>query len=101
MKGSHISSPNLPPLRNADLASNIEGAVDRDTVIRVLNACGVSVSQQQNGEPGMLVLSKGDIFEVLRLPNVIRKRLLFRLQAKFSVPVALFYNPHQICDRIQ
>jgi hypothetical protein len=75
--------------------------VDRATVLRVLAACGVSVSQQQGGKPGMLVIAKGEFFEVMRIPEVVRKRLLFRFQFKLGVPIALFYNPHQVCAKNQ
>jgi hypothetical protein len=85
----------LPPTL-PELASNIEGAVDRDTVIGVLKNNGVSVSKQEGGEEGMLVLAKADYFETRRIPLIVRKTLLRRLERKFGIPLARFYNPNMI-----
>lgn len=84
------------PNESDELASFIEGAVGRDTVIRVLREHGVSISQQQDGPPGMLVLAKGDVLEARRLPTVCRKNLLRRLERKFNIQLAIFYNPNMI-----
>ena len=55
---------------------------------------GVSISIQEGGLPGMLVLSKGDYFEARRLPEIVRKNLLWRFQYKFGVSITRFYNPN-------
>src|ERR1039457_1696455 len=86
----------LSPHSSQELASNIEGAVDRDTVIRVLTNNGVSVTQQEDGLEGMLVLAKGEYFETRRIPIVVRKNLLRRFERKFGIPIATFYNPRPV-----
>jgi len=77
-------------------ASNIEGAVDRETVISVLKASGVVISKQKDGPPGMLVLAKGGYLESRRIPEVVHKQLLHFFKRKFDIPIANFYNPYLI-----
>jgi hypothetical protein len=81
-------------------ASVIEGAVDRETVVRVLMASGVVISRQQEGPDGMLVLSKDGYFESKKIPLVVHKKLLHNLARKFSVPMRHFYNPHLIVQGV-
>ena len=77
-------------------ASDFEGAVDRETVIRVLKASGVVISNQQNGPAGMLVLAKDGYFDSRRIPQVVHKSMLHFFKRKFAVPIEHFYNPHLI-----
>ena len=44
----------------------------------------------------MLVLAKGDVIDTRRIPEIVRKKLLWRFQYKFGVPIARFYNPHGV-----
>ena len=91
-----MGSNTLSQSPKISLASNIENAVDRETVLEVLAGEGVSVSYQAGGEPGMLVLAKGDALEVRRIPEVVRKNLLHRLARRFDFPIANFYNPKKL-----
>jgi hypothetical protein len=77
-------------------ASDLEGAVDRHTVIRVLKASGVVISNQKNGPAGMLVLAKNGYFESRRIPEVVHKRMLNVFKRKFDIPIEHFFNPHLI-----
>ena len=77
------------------LASNIEGAVDRDTFVQVMTSNGVSISQQEDQPEGMLLIEKGDFFEARRIPVVVRKKLLRRYERKCGIPVSKFYGPIQ------
>jgi hypothetical protein len=83
-----------------ELADNIEGAVGRETVIKVLIAHGVSVAIQEGGRDGMVVLAKdtakGTVVEVMRIPQVVRKTLLRHLERRFEIPLTRFYYPHPI-----
>jgi hypothetical protein len=81
-------------------ASSVEGAVDRDTVIKVLMASGVVISVQHYGTaPSMLVLSKDGYFESREIPLVVHKRLLHYFKRKFGVEIKHFYNPHLILQQ--
>ena len=69
------------------------GEVDRKTVIRILQANGVKVSPQENGEADMMVLAKDDKVEARRIPSKVGRRTLQYFQRSYGVPIHQFYNP--------
>lgn len=71
-----------------------DGDVERETVIRVLRACGVAVSQQVGID--LIILEKADNIEVHRLDLAVSRRMLQRFSRRFGVPIHYFYNPDHI-----
>jgi len=69
------------------------GEVDREIVIQVLQANGVRVSPQENGEAGMMVLAKDEKVEARRIPSKVGRRTLQYFQRHYGVPIYQFYNP--------
>ncbi|MGA2991950.1 MAG: hypothetical protein ABSD88_15860 [Candidatus Korobacteraceae bacterium] len=76
------------------------GDVAKSVVIEVLRAHGVEVSEQQDGEPGMMLLVKGDLLEVRDIPERASKRLLQYFSRTYKIPIHHFYNPQMLPDRL-
>lgn len=72
------------------------GNVVRSVVIDALRAHGVEVSEQQDGDPGMMLLVKGDLMEVREIPERASKKLLQYLSRTYAIPIHHFYNPHML-----
>lgn len=58
----------------------------------MLTKHSVIIQPQIDGKPGMLVLKKGDYFDTVRIPVVVRKSLLHRFKRKFGVPIEAFFE---------
>jgi hypothetical protein len=67
-------------------------SIDRDTVILVLKAGGVSVSLAGD----CCTLAKDATIETIVLPQRVERRMLFRFQYKYGVPIHWFFNPEMI-----
>jgi hypothetical protein len=70
------------------------GDIDLDVVLRVLQACGVAVSQQP--EKDLFTFEKDDIIEVYELDPTVKRRMIQRFSRKFNIPIHYFYNPRQV-----
>ena len=66
-----------------------DGAVDRDTVIRILKEQGVGI--QMEGETAML--SKGMIFEAQNFPPMVHRCVLQYLSRRYDLNYLAFYYP--------
>lgn len=74
-----------------------DGSVDREAVIAVLSASGVSVSTCDNSADDLVVtLAKGDRIETQTLPKQICRDMLHYLQYHFGVAIHLFYHPEML-----
>lgn len=68
-----------------------DGSVIRKTVIEVLKSNGSEVSPQT--EPDMFLVVKGEVFEIIAIPEICGRRLIRYLSRKFTTPIHHFYNP--------
>lgn len=68
--------------------------VARAIVVQALRAAGVSVSPA--GGDLFTLEMEGVPIETLALPDLIEKRMLFRFQYRYKVPIHWFFNPDQI-----
>lgn len=73
-----------------------DGSVLRDTVVAVLKAQGVDVSEKQHSEETATTLIKGDILEVQFFPERVPRRLVMRLAHKFEIPPHYFWHPEMM-----
>lgn len=64
-----------------------------DVPRKTLRANGVDVSFQEGGESNMMILAKGDILEVRRIPERVKKKSLHYLSRTFDIPIYIFFNP--------
>lgn len=71
-----------------------ETTVSREVVLRVLNAANVDVLIGENGE--VTLAKEGVVIETIILPDRVEKRMLFRFQRKYGVPIHWFWNPTMI-----
>ena len=71
-----------------------DGYVGRETVIKVLQRCGVAVSE--HGSKDMFILEKGDTVIVEVLGPTVNRQMIHHLSWKFNVPIHYFYNPNVI-----
>jgi len=69
-----------------------DGSVSRKTVIEVLQRNGAEVSEQSD-KAGMFLVVKGEIFEVVTIPDPCNRRLVRYLSRKFTTYIHHFYNP--------
>lgn len=69
-----------------------DGSVTRDIVIDVLKRNGAEISQQPD-KVGMFLIVKGEVLEVLVIPEPCGRRLVRYLSRKFTAPIHHFYNP--------
>jgi hypothetical protein len=67
--------------------------VSSSVVIDVLRRHGVEISQQQDGEDGMMLLVKGDTMEAQRFTSSISNRKLQYFSRKYEIPIHHFYRP--------
>lgn len=72
------------------------GEVDRTTVLIVLQANGIEITQQKDGPTGMMVLVKGEIMECRRIPARCGRRVLHYFDRVFKVPIHQFYHPETL-----
>lgn len=69
-------------------------AVSRVVVIAALVAGGVTVSPAADDK---YTLEKDGVpIETLVLPEFVEKRMLFRFQYRYRIPIHWFFNPDQI-----
>ena len=68
--------------------------VARAIVLEALRAGGVSVSPAGGDE--FTLDKEGVPIETLALPDPVEKRMLFRFQYRYKVPIHWFFNPDQI-----
>jgi hypothetical protein len=68
-------------------------AVSRDTVIKALKASNVDISR--DGDKFTLA-KEGVPIETLVLPQAIEKKMLFRFQYRYGVPIHWFFHPEMI-----
>lgn len=69
-----------------------DGSVIRSVVIDVLERNGTEVSPDKN-KADMFVLVKGDVVEVVHVPERCRRQLVRYLSRKYTTPIHHFYNP--------
>ncbi len=72
------------------------GEVARAIVIRVMRSHGVTVTSQEDGPEGMMILAKGDKLEAKKIPQKCGRKLLHYLSRNYGVPVHIFYNPDEV-----
>jgi len=72
------------------MTQSIDGTVGREYVLRILQENGVSVAP--NSESGELVLTKDNIIDSRKLPEIVGRRLVHYLSRRFKVHIHLFYN---------
>jgi hypothetical protein len=70
-----------------------DGTVDRKTVLQVLRASGVDVSEDPDKRSNTVTLAKEDILECIALPQLVGRQMLHYLSRKFRVHIYHFYNP--------
>ncbi len=67
-------------------------------VVRVLRACGVSVSEKR----GRTIMVSGSVIEVQRFTERVPRRMVLRIAYKFGVPPHYFWHPEMMpgepCD---
>jgi hypothetical protein len=67
--------------------------VHRDTVIKVLRAGGVDVSRDGD----RFTLAKKDVaIQTYVLPLQVERKMLFRFQHRYQIPIHWFFNPEMI-----
>jgi hypothetical protein len=69
-----------------------DGSVIRSIVIEVLRRNGCEVSAQPD-KSDMFLIVKGDVFEILAIPERCGRKLVRYLSRKFTTPIHHFYNP--------
>jgi hypothetical protein len=67
--------------------------IARAIVLEALRAGGVTVSPAGGDE---FTLEKDGVLETLALPDPVERRMLFRFQYRYKVPIHWFFNPDQI-----
>jgi len=71
------------------------GEVDRDTVIQVLHAYHVEVSEDPNEDGCVIMKGSADnaIPESIPLPSCVGRNMLHYLQRKYGIQIHHFYHP--------
>jgi len=69
-----------------------DGSVIRRIVIEVLERNEAEVSPQPDCAD-MFLIVKGEIFEIVAIPEVCGRKLIHYLSRKFTTPIHHFYNP--------
>jgi len=70
-----------------------DASVRRDVVVKVLKASGVDVSI--DGDKYTLA-KEGVAIQTIVLPPHVGRRMLFRFQYKYQIPIHLFFNPEMM-----
>ena len=68
------------------------GAVDRATVLEVLDCHGVTIGKDPEFE-GYTILQRGEKIDARKMPEWCHRDLLQYLRRTFGVPMAHFYHP--------
>ena len=69
-----------------------DGTVVRKTVIEVLECNGAEIHPHFSSTDMFLVV-KGEISEVIAIPEICGRKLVRYLSRKFTSPIHHFYNP--------
>jgi hypothetical protein len=69
-----------------------DGSVVRSIVIDVLKRNGSEVSAQTDATE-MFLIVKGEVFEIVAIPERCGRKLVRYLSRKFKTPIHHFYNP--------
>ena len=69
-----------------------DGSVMRSEVVDVLERNGAEISPDPN-QADMFLVVKGEVVEVIALPERCRRQLVRYLSRKFTTPIHHFYNP--------
>ena len=78
-----------------------EGAVPRETVLLVLKANGVLISESIEGGKHKTTMSTDTRAEVQFFPEMVPRRIVLHLANKFKVPRHYFWHPDMMPEQHQ
>ena len=70
-----------------------DATVSRDIVVKVLRRGGVDVSREGNN---FTLAKAGASIQTIVLPSHVGRKMLFRFQFKYGIPIHWFFHPEMI-----